>query len=127
MAITQIQVAVPTPYVLFTDSAMGNTVDAVKASSATVYNVLIDNTANAGAPRYVKLFNLAQGSITLGTTVPDEVIYVPAASKVTHLLFTGAVPGVVFSSALSAACVTTGGTAGTVAPTSSVPVTISYT
>lgn len=127
MAITQIQVAVPSPYILFTDTAMGATVDAVKASSATVYNLLIDNTANAGAPSYVKLFNVASGSVTLGTTVPDEVVYVPAASKITHLMFTGAVPGKIFSTALTAACVTTGGTAGTVAPSSNVPVTISYT
>jgi hypothetical protein len=106
---------------------MGTTVDAVKATSTTVYQVFIDNTANAGAPSYVKFFNLAQGSVVLGTTVPDEVIYVPAAARITQLLYTSAAPGKIFATALSAACVTTGGTAGTVAPTSSVVVTVNYT
>lgn len=127
MAITQLNFATPAGVVAFTDSAMGNAVDAVKASSAVVYSLLIDNTANAGAPSYVKLFNLASGSVTLGTTAPDEIIFVPGGAKVTHVLYAGAVAGKTFATALSAACVTTGGTAGTTSPVSAVPVTINYT
>jgi hypothetical protein len=126
MAITQIQVQTPANEFLFTDTAMGNSADAIKASSALVYYLFIDNSANAGAPTYVKLYNLASGSVVVGTTVPDEVIYVPAAVKITHILWTGSLPGKTFNVALSAVAVTTGGTAGTTSPVSSVPVTVSY-
>ena len=126
MAITTVNVETPTNEIVFQDTVMGNAVDGIKASSALLYYVKIDNTANAGAASYVKLFNLANGSVTLGTTAPDEVIYVPAASLVTRTFYTGAVLGVTFGTALSAACVTTGGTAGTVSPASSVIVSVSY-
>jgi hypothetical protein len=126
VAITNIVVQTPALETLYTDSAMGNTADAIKGSSALVYYLFIDNSANAGAPTYVKLFNLAAGSVIVGTTVPDEVIYVPAAAKITHILWTGSLPGKTFNVALSAIAVTTGGTAGSTAPTSAVPVTVSY-
>lgn len=102
---------------------MGGTVDAIKASSALAYYLFADNSAN-GVPAYVKFFNLAQGSVTLGTTVPDEVIYVPANQKITHIFFTGAVIGKTFGTALSAAAVSTGGTGGTVG--SNIPVIVSF-
>ena len=126
MAITQINVSSPANEILFTDSAMGATVDAIKASSATVFWLQIDNSGNGGAATYVKLFNLGSGGVTLGTTAPDEVVYVPGGAKVTHMMLNGAAPGKVFATALSAAAVTTGGTAGTTAPTNPVPVTVCY-
>src|SRR5690348_2817588 len=110
MAITQLTVATPANEIFFNDSAMGATADAVKASSAVVYYVLVDNTANGAAASYVKLYNVASGSVTVGTTVPDEVIYAPAGAKVTVPYFTGANPGKTFGTALTAACLTTGGT-----------------
>lgn len=126
MAITQVNVSSPSNQIIFTDTTMGNAVDAVKASSARVYSVTADNSANGGAASYVKIFNLAAGSVTLGTTAPDEVILVPAGAVVTVSYFTGATPGKVFGTALSAACVTTGGTSGTTSPSSSVIVSIEY-
>jgi hypothetical protein len=123
MAITQVTIQTPANQILFTDSAMGSTVDAVKATSALVLYAIFDNSVPA-VPTYIKFFNLAQGSVTLGTTVPDEVIYVPANQKVTHIFFTGAVIGKTFGTALSAAAVTTGGTAGVTG--SNIPVIISY-
>lgn len=126
MAITQVEIATPAGLFTFTDTAMGNAVDAVKASSAKLYSVIVDNSANGGAASYVKLYNVASGSVTVGTTPPDEIIYVPAGAIVSKSLFTGATPGVTFATALSAACVTTGGTGGTVSPSSSVVVTINY-
>lgn len=126
MAITQINVASPANEILFTDTAIGNAVDAIKASSAKVYWLQIDNSANGGAASYVKLYNLASGSVTVGTTAPDEVIYVPAGAVITQLYNTGANPGKTFGTALSAACVTTGGTAGSSSPASSVILTVSY-
>jgi len=127
MSITNIIIQSPAGETVFTDTAMGATIDAIKATSAVVFYLLIDNTLNAGAPVYVKLFNATSGSITLGTTVPDEVIFVPSGQKITHVLFTGATAGKTFATALSAACVTTGGTAGVTAPASNVPVVVVYT
>jgi hypothetical protein len=126
MAITQVNVSTPANEILFTDTAMGAVADAIKASSAVVNYLIIDNTANAAAASYVKLYNLAAGSVIVGTTVPDEVIYVPANQIITVPYFTKAVLGKTFNVALAAACLTTGGTAGTTPPVSSVIVTVSY-
>lgn len=126
MAISQVNVSSPSNEVIFTDTAMGNAVDAIKASSAKVYAVTIDNSANGGAASYVKLYNLASGSVSVGVTAPDEIIYVPAGAVVTRNFFTGAAPGVTFATALSAICVTTGGTAGSTSPSSSVVVSVNY-
>lgn len=126
MSITQIDVGTPTNQYLFQDSAMGNSVDGIKSSSALLLFVKVDNSQNISAPSYVKLFNLSNLSVTLGATPPDEIIYAPGGSVVTHEYFTGAVVGVTFNTALSAACVTQGGTAGTVSPASPVVVTVSY-
>jgi hypothetical protein len=123
MAITQVVVQTPANQTIFTDSAMGGSVDAVKATSALAFYLFADNSAN-GVPAYVKLFNVAQGSVTLGTTAPDEIVYVPANQKITHIFFTGAVIGKTFGTALSAAAVTTGGTAGITG--SAIPVIIAY-
>lgn len=126
MAITQVNVSTPSVEVVFQDTAMGNAVDSIKASSAKVYSVIVDNSANGGAATYVKLFNLASGSVTLGTTAPDEIIYVPGGAIVTKQYFTSAAQGVIFGTALSAAAVTTGGTAGTTPPVSPVVVSVIY-
>jgi hypothetical protein len=127
MSITQLQTQTPNPQTIFTDTAVGVGVDAVKASSAVVYYIIVDNSANGGAATYVKLYNLASGSVVVGTTAPDEVIYVPAGKVVQHQFFTGANPGKTFGTALSAIAATTGGTAGNTPPSSSVVLTIAYT
>jgi hypothetical protein len=105
---------------------MGSTADAVKGSAATLYYIFIDNTLNSGAATYVRLWNTAAGSVTVGTTVPDMVLYVPGGDTLTYIPYQNASPGMSFSTALSAAAVTTGGTAGNSAPSSNVPVTIVY-
>jgi hypothetical protein len=125
MAITQVTVASPSAEIIFTDTAIANTADAIKASSALVYYVVVDNTLN-GAASYVKLYNLAGGSVTVGTTVPDMVLMAVANKVNTYVLSTAASPGLTFGTALSAACVTTGGTAGVTSPSSSVVCTIVY-
>jgi hypothetical protein len=127
MAITQINVSSPSNEVIFTDTSMVATADGIKSSSALVYSISIDNSQNAGAASYVKLFNLASGSVTVGTTVPDEVIYAPQGSITVLSFKTSANPGKTFGTALAACCVTTGGTAGNTPPSSSVVVSISYT
>jgi len=126
MAITQVVIGSPSNEKIFNDSAMGATADAIKASSAVVYAVTVDNTLNSGAVSYVKLYNLAAGSVVVGSTAPDEIIYVPAGVIVTRVFFTGANPGVTFPAALAAVCVTTGGPAGSTAPSSNVSVSVNY-
>jgi len=126
VAIDQINISTPSTLISFTDTVLGNAVDGVKASSAKLYSVIVDNSANGGAASYVKIFNATTGSITLGVTAPDIIIYVPGGAILTTAFFTGATQGVTLGTALSAACVTTGGTAGTTSPVSSVAVTINY-
>lgn len=110
---------------MYTDPAMGATVDIVKTGSANIYYITVNNSANAAAS-YVKLYNTAS-VITVGTTVPDEVIHAPAGLIITHVYYTGSAQGKAFGSAIAAACVTTGGTAGTTAPSSAVSVSIAFT
>ena len=105
----------------FNDTVNGSTAVAVKASSGTLYHVECDNTANAAAT-YVKLWDLASGSVTVGTTAPDWVFKIPASVRITQ-----PIPGgVAFGTALTVASLTTGGTAGTTAPSSATIVRIVY-
>lgn len=97
---------------LFTDTANAATAIVAKASSAVLYELELDNTAN-GAASYLKAYNT--GTVTVGTTVPDFVCLVPASTKITLVWPSG----VTFGTALSFATVTAGGTAGTTPPTSS--------
>jgi len=108
---------------LFQDTSNANVVVSVKASAGTLYVIHVDNSANAGAASYVKLFDSA-GAVTLGTTVPDWVIKVPGAFVGNVLIATS---GLVFANGLQVATVTAGGTAGTTSPTGAVIVRIVYT
>ena len=120
MAITQTTTTV-LGATLFQDTANGNTAVSVKASSATVYLLELDNTANSAAT-YVKLYNLASGSVVVGTTAPDAIILVPSTTKIDV-----AVPsGWIFGTALSVASLTTGGTAGVTSPASAMIVRVLY-
>ena len=93
-----------------------------EASSATLYTCEIDNTNNTTVAHYVKFYDVALGSTTVGTTGPEAVLFVPANKKVTYQ-FT---QGISFSTALVMACVTTGGTAGTSNPSNAVIVKVTY-
>lgn len=125
MSISVVNVSSPSNEILYTSSAMGGTKEGVKASSALLNNVIVDNSLNVAAT-YVKLWNLASGSVTVGTTDPDEIIYVPAGQVITHVLYTGALVGKTFSNGITAAAVTTGGTGGVTSPASACKVTLSY-
>ena len=100
------------------DSALGASAQVVKGSSASVYQVEVDNTANTGAASYVKMYNIAAASVTVGTSVPLAVFPAPAGAKVSYTFPVS--KGASFGSAVSWACVTAGGTAGTSAPSNSV-------
>lgn len=107
---------------LFTDTANTNGAIAVKASSSVVYYIYADNSAN-GAATFLKLWNTAAASVVVGTTAPDFIVLLPASATV-NLPVPG---GITFGTALSCASVTTAGTAGTTAPSTTITVRIAFT
>ena len=94
---------------------------AVKASSGTLYTVEIDNSQNT-INSYVKIYDVASGGTTVGTTDPDVILKVHASVKVTYH-FT---QGIAFGTAITLACLNTAGTAGTNGPASDVAVKLVY-
>ena len=78
--------ALLTGVVLLTDTDVVATAVAAKASSAVLYELELDNTANSAAS-YLKIYNT--GTVTVGTTVPDWVIMVPASVKEASSFLTG--------------------------------------
>lgn len=88
--------------------------DAVVGAAAKVASIYVDNSANSAAS-YVCLYDNADP--TVGTTVPDEVIYVRAGKK---RWINYVDDKLEFGTAISVACKTAGGTAGTTSPTSTV-------
>lgn len=121
MAISQTALADVASSIVFTDTDSISTVAAVKASSATIYSIDIDNSANAAAS-YTKLYNAASGDVTPGTTAPDMIIPVPASTRLSIPI----PQGLAFGTAVTARTVTAGGTAGTTNPTSDVTLRIVY-
>ena len=87
--------------------------------SGTVYinSVVIDNTNNASADSFFKCWDAS--APTVGTTVPSFVFKVGGAEKL-YINFQKNRPK--FTTALSFACVTAGGTGGTTSPSSSVSI-----
>ena len=121
MAVTNIDIAVPSGAKRYSNTDCNATKDAVKASSGTLYALVLDNTANAAAS-YVKLWDVASGDVTVGTTAPDWIFKLPASTSVTFVIPAGEA----FGTALTIACVTTAGTAGTTGPTSDVVAQLVY-
>lgn len=101
------------------DTDADATVEAnVNAGAATIYIIVVDNTANAAQKVYLRLWNVL--APTNGTTDPDIIVMVPAGvSRTVYLM-----EGMSFATGLSFACVTQAGTAGATSPTSDVPVTL---
>lgn len=88
--------------------------DAIVSGAKKVHAIDLDNSANA-AGSYLKLYD--NSDPTVGTTVPDEIIYVRGTKR---RRITYHDDKLEFATALSVACVTAGGTGGTTAPTSAV-------
>lgn len=59
-----------------------NTATAVKASAGKVYEVIVESPSAATAGCTVQLFDLAAASVTLGTTVPKDLVFCPAGETV---------------------------------------------
>ena len=122
MAVSQIDLSPPSGTKIYKNTDLDGTVSAVKASAGTLYTIIMDNTANS-VSEFVKFWDIASGSATVGTLAPDWIFKIASASKHT-ITFP---EGEAFNTALSAACVTTAGTAGTTNPTANVAVDVIYT
>ena len=96
-----------------------NAVQAIKASAGVLRGYFLDNTANS-ATTYFQFFNIASGSVSLGSSSPLFVIPVPAGLAA-NLAMSG---GWTFSTAMSFAATTTYN--GSTAPGSAVDCTIAY-
>jgi len=122
MATSQIGLGFVANAQLWIETVLGATAIQLKATSGTIYIVEVDNTANASAASFVKLYDATSGTVTVGTTAPDWIIKCAGNTKQDYVV----VGGAAFATALTTACVTTGGTAGSTAPTGAVIVKISY-
>lgn len=81
-------------------------VASVKASAGTLYSIACFNTHTAAV--YLNLYNVASGSVTLGTTTPDMQFVVPSQGDANGAGFTiNFAPGVAFGTAITVACATT--------------------
>jgi hypothetical protein len=122
MAVTQVGLGYPANTQIYQNTDLTKTKSAIKAASAVVYAIEVDNSLNAAEAEYLKLYNAAEGDVTVGTTVPDFVLYIPAAA-----VFNLVIPaGLVFGTALTIAASTTGGTIATADPTSNLTARVVY-
>jgi len=113
MAISVVDLDTIAGLFLYTSTDIIGTIEAVKGASTVIYHLDLDNAAN-GATTFYKFWNVASGSVTVGTTAPDMCILVPASTRIVIPI----PAGLTFGTALSVAAVTTAGTAGTTSPTS---------
>lgn len=121
MAITSVTLGYVAGLKLYKNSSTNNAGSAVVAAAAVVYEIEIDNTANAAQDNYLKLYDSAV-AITPGTTVPDYVLRIRQAVKRAIV-----VPdGLAFTLGIQESTVTAGGTGGAVAPGSAVLLSIVY-
>lgn len=102
------------------NALLTNTAVAIKASAGNLYGL---SFVNLGAvDTYVQLFDLAAGSVVLGTTIPKLVIWVPAGGAWEEK-YTDEVK-VSFINAISLAATTT--TTGSTAPVVGISANIEY-
>ncbi len=103
---------------LLTDTAAAAVV-VVKASSGVIYELELDNTANA-AVTYLRLYNAT--SATIGSTQYDGLYIVPASVKITVVL----PAGVTYGTGICYAATTSATLATTTAPSSSFAIKMVY-
>jgi len=90
---------------IFYDMDLDETAVVVKAAAGTLYAMHVINTTDA--PLYLQLFDVAQGSVTVGTTTPTVQFIIPGNADSDGAGFTFSVPqGIAFSTAITAACST---------------------
>lgn len=105
---------------IFVDDASSNVAVAVLAGAGVMYQIDVDNSNNSGAV-YAKLWNVAAGSVTVGTTAPNLQVRCPGGER---KAFTYGPFGVAFATAITLATTTDPGTAGASAPANNVTVKV---
>lgn len=85
----------------FFDSSADNTAQALKTSAGTLYGLDIYNPNSVWG--FVQVFNVAAGSVTVGTTAPNIVFFVPPTGALTKDFPVG----LSFATAITYACTTT--------------------
>ena len=113
--------ALATKLVLDSSADAGNDADGDNVTAATSgkdFLLQVDNTANSGAPAYLKIADAS--AATPGTTTAHFGFYAPASTKVTYNL----PEGHDYSAGVSIWCSTGPGTSDTTNPQSSVTVRI---
>lgn len=102
----------------FSNTALSNTKTAVKASAGKVYGWMVHNPSAATA--FIQVWNVAIGSITVGTTAPTWTIPLPAGASANVM----SARGVTHSTEINVAATTTA--TGSTAPATALVVTIFY-
>lgn len=102
----------------FSNTALSNTKTAVKASAGKVYGWMVHNPSAATA--YIQVWNVAIGSITVGTTAPTWTIQLPAGASANVM----SERGVTHSTEINVAATTT--PTGSTAPATALVVSLFY-
>ena len=106
----------------FRDKALTNAAVAADADSGTIRMIDCDNTANTETI-YFKVYNLAAASVVFHASTPGSstspYVVIPVAGG-KRIVVTMDSSDVTFTTAISCAALTTGGTLGTTAPTTAV-------
>jgi len=102
----------------FFDSDGDNSAQALKAGAGVLYKLHVINSNSADA--YVQLFNVAAGSVTVGSTTPNYVVFVPSEGAVIEDFGIG----LAFGTAITYACTTTA--TGNGDPTTGLTVSAGY-
>lgn len=113
-----------TGYTRFRGTALAATAVAVKASAGAVYAVNLINVNTV--PVYVKFYDLAAGSVVVGTTVPVLTIAIPAGDGSTPGIVLGELVPKSFAVAISVAAVTGLADSSTAAPSTAVHASLDY-
>ena len=116
MAVSSKTVPVPFAEIQTVDTAAAATVQYAKGGSVKLVGFLVNNESN-GAKSYIKFYDATSG-VTVGTTAPIALFMVPASTSRMYTM----PGGIAFSTGVAYAVVTSGGTAGTTGPSSSVTV-----
>lgn len=103
-------------------TACTNTAQAVKASQGTLGGWYLNNPNTADS--YLQIYNVASGSVTVGTTNPLMTIHIPGAAANSVAANVEFGNGIQFSTAIAIACTTTAG--GNTAPSSALDVNLLF-
>ena len=123
MAITEFDNTYATCKFTVDTSLTSATSQNITNGAATLYALIVDNTANTGAESYLKVYDsLPDGGIVVAATEPDYIFQI-ARSTTQVISFPSGLP---IANGLSLRCITSAQTDQTTNPTQDVVVTAIY-